>query len=76
MLDTEDYFKKERICEIETITATFTQYHAWQLLICHSLSLSCMMVLNASYNLLNVTGIKQQKFLLSLASNALIHCAH
>jgi len=27
-LDTEDYFKKEKICEMETITATSAQYHA------------------------------------------------
>ena len=75
-LDTEDYFKKERICKMETITATFTHLvsHMTATPMPLSLSLSLMM-LNVSYSLLNVTGIKQQMFLLSLASNALTHCA-
>jgi hypothetical protein len=63
-LDTEDYFKKERICKMETITATFTHLvsHMTATPMPLSLSLSCMMMLNVSYNLLNVTGIKQQCF--------------
>ena len=36
-----------------------------------SLSLSCLMVPNVPYNLLNVNGIKQQMFSWSLASDAL-----
>jgi hypothetical protein len=55
-LDTEDYFKKERICKMENVTATFI--HLVSCMTATPISLSCMMMLNVSYNLLNVTGIK------------------
>jgi hypothetical protein len=74
-LDTEDYLKKERICEMETTTATFTHLVSRMTPTPIPISLSCMMVLNVSYNLLNATGIKQPMVLLSLASDALTHCA-
>jgi hypothetical protein len=60
---------------METITATFTHSVSCMTATPMPLSLSWMMVRNVSYDLLNVPGIKQEMFLLSLASNALTHCA-